>query len=192
MAQDNLTDFLNTEFSDSEENTGEDIFKLYQEELKNIRPCTPEEEERLLEALLLGDKAAADRLVEGNLKKAVDLAESFRDKGLPLNDLIQEANMALILAVREYEGGDFALQMQARIQEAMEAALEFQTAENRIEEEMAARVNVLKDISASMANELGREATVAELAERMKMTEEEIRDIMKLTLDAMSVSGEGL
>ena len=50
-------------------------------------------------------------------------------------------------------------------------------------------VNVLKDISAAMAQELGREATAAELAERMRMTEEEIRDIMKLTLDAMSVSG---
>ena len=55
---------------------------------------------------------------------------------------------------------------------------------------MAARVNVLKDISASMARELGREATLAELAERMKMSEDEIRDIMKLTMDAMKVSGQ--
>ena len=67
-----------------------------------------------------------------------------------------------------------------------------QREEMDIEEEMAARVNVLKDISAGMARELGREATVTELAERMKMTEEEIRDIMKLTLDAMSVSGEAM
>lgn len=72
----------------------------------------------------------------------------------------------------------------------MEEALELQDTECRIEEEMLARVNVLKDISASMAEELGREATVEELAARMKMTEEEIKDIMKLTLDAMSVSGE--
>ena len=72
----------------------------------------------------------------------------------------------------------------------MEEALELQDTECRIEEEMLARVNVLKDISASMAEELGREATVEELAARLKMTEEEIKDIMKLTLDAMSVSGE--
>ena len=60
--------------------------------------------------------------------------------------------------------------------------------ETKVEEEMLARVNVLKEVSKRMAEELGREATVAELAEKMKMTEDEIRDIMKLTLDAMSVS----
>ena len=65
-----------------------------------------------------------------------------------------------------------------------------QKAEHAVEEEMAARVNVLKDISQMMAEELGREATVEELAAKMKMTEEEIKDIMKLTLDALSVSGE--
>lgn len=54
--------------------------------------------------------------------------------------------------------------------------------------QVAARVNVLKDISKMMAEELGREATVEELAEKMKMTAEEIKDIMKVTLDAMSVS----
>ena len=47
---------------------------------------------------------------------------------------------------------------------------------------------MLKDISKMMAEELGREATVEELAEKMKMTAEEIKDIMKVTLDAMSVS----
>ena len=70
-----------------------------------------------------------------------------------------------------------------------ESGLSFGAA-TEIEEEMAARVNVLKDISASMARELGREATLAELAERMKMSEDEIRDIMKLTMDAMKVSGQ--
>ena len=73
---------------------------------------------------------------------------------------------------------------------AIEDALQIQNRETKIEEEMAARVNVLKDISASMARELGREATLAELAERMKMSEDEIRDIMKLTMDAMKVSGQ--
>ena len=53
---------------------------------------------------------------------------------------------------------------------------------------MLARVNVLQTVSQRMAEELGREATVEELAEKMKMTVEEIKAIMKLTLDAMSVS----
>ena len=56
---------------------------------------------------------------------------------------------------------------------------------------MAARVNVLQTVSQVMAKELGREATVAELAEKMKMTEDEVKDIMKLALDAITVKGEG-
>ena len=72
----------------------------------------------------------------------------------------------------------------------IEDALELQNTEYKVEEEMLARVNVLKDISAGMAEELGREATVEELAERMQMTVEEVKDIMKQTLDAMTVTGE--
>ena len=63
--------------------------------------------------------------------------------------------------------------------------------EDDIKENVAARVNVLQTVSQMMAKELGREATVAELAEKMKMTEDEIRDIMKQALDALTVSGEG-
>ena len=55
---------------------------------------------------------------------------------------------------------------------------------------MVDRVNTLKDLSRDMAEELGREATVEELARRMELTADEIRDIMKMTLDAMSVMGE--
>ena len=51
-------------------------------------------------------------------------------------------------------------------------------------------VHALRALAQSMARELGREATLAELAERMKMSEDEIRDIMKLTMDAMKVSGQ--
>lgn len=56
---------------------------------------------------------------------------------------------------------------------------------------MAARVNVLQTVSQVMAKELGREATVDELAEKMKMTPDEIKEIMKLALDALTVNGEG-
>ena len=79
--------------------------------------------------------------------------------------------------------------MEKRIREAVEDALKLQDTEDKIEEEVTARVNVLKDISASMAKELGREATVEELAERIKLSADETRDMMKITLDAMSVVG---
>lgn len=171
---------------------GVDYYRMYMDEIAGIAPCTEEEEERLLQEILSGNSGAKDRLLEGYLGWAVSLAEEYRDQGLSAGDLVQEANMALLLAVRGYEGGSFRMQAEKEIRTALEEALRVQREETDIEEEMAARVNVLKDISASMARELGREATVEELAERMKMTEEEIKDIMKLTLDAMSVSGEAM
>ena len=167
-----------------------DFYQMYQEEMDGIVPCTAQEIEELSEELLNGSETAKKRLVEGCLAMASEIAEEYQNKGLSAGDLGQEANMALLVLASEYEGGNFRAQAEERIREALEEALEFQDTECRIEEEMLARVNVLKDISASMAEELGREATVEELAARMKMTEEEIKDIMKLTLDAMSVSGE--
>lgn len=98
--------------------------------------------------------------------------------------------MALILALGEYGSQNKAFRdlVKEQVEQALTAAVAEQKQENDIEEEMVARVNVLKDISAKMAEDLGREATVEELAETMKMTVDEIKDIMKLTLDAMSVS----
>ncbi len=172
------------------EDRGIDVLEMYIEELKQVPSCTPEEEETLLKSLAEGKKDAAGRLVEGKLMEAMGIAAEYRDRGLSMNDLIQEASMALLMAANEYTGGDFNGLMKQRIRQALEEALSLQDNEVKIEEEMAARVNVLKDISASMANELGREATVEELAERMKMTADEIKDIMKLTLDAISVVGD--
>ncbi|MDD6074509.1 MAG: sigma-70 domain-containing protein [Clostridium sp.] len=166
-----------------------DVFQMYIEELEKVDPCTPEEEEKLLTDLAEGKKDASRRLVEGKLKDALKIAAEYRDRGLPMNDLVQEASMALLLTANEYTGGDFKGQMERRIREAVEEALKLQDTEDKIEEEVTARVNVLKDISASMAKELGREATVEELAERMKLSTDEISDIMKITLDAMSVVG---
>lgn len=82
----------------------------------------------------------------------------------------------------------FRIYMKEQVEAALEAALDEQKNSEQVGEELLARVNVLKDISQQMAEELGREATVSELAAKMKMTEDEIKDIMKLTLDAMSVS----
>lgn len=167
-----------------------DFYSMYKEELDKIFPCDMEEHDTLLKGVLAGDENAKKRLIECHLKETAELAEEYRDKGLPVGDLVQEANMALILFVDEYSGGDFSSEAEKRIRKALAEALDWQDTEFKVEEEMAARVNVLNDISTSMAKELDREPTVEELAERMKMTVDEIKDIMRLTLDAMSVSGE--
>lgn len=166
----------------------DDVYQMYLDEIEGISPCTGEEAAGLLTAVRQGDKAARERLLEGKLHTAAELAKPFAGQGLPMGDLIQEANIALIMAIDNYGDGDFDEFLKERVTEQLNAAIELQKSEAKVEEEMLARVNVLKDISQQMAEELGREATVEELSKKMKMTEDEIKDIMKLTLDAMSVS----
>lgn len=187
---DKIKKVYNTDEETLDFGMSEDFYQLYKEELKQILPCDDEELKALLVASAEGDKASKKRLVECHLNAAAALAEEYQDRGLPVGDLVQEANIALLLVAEGYTGGDFKAQMEDGIREALEEALRIQDTERNVEEEIAARVNVLGDISSQMAKELGREATLSELAERMKMTPDEIRDIMKLTLDAMSLSGE--
>ena len=103
-------------------------------------------------------------------------------------DLIQEASLELMMLADEGFEDSFEKLLESRIRVRMEEIINDQKKEADIEEEMLARVNVLQEVSKSMAEELGREAKLSELAERMKMTEDEVREIMKVTMDALSMS----
>lgn len=165
----------------------DDFYQMYLEELEAVAEAGPEEELSLLERLAAGDVSARERLIEGNLKRVLEYAKEYDGRGLPMGDLVQEGNMALTALAMEYESGAFQELLRERVCACIEAALEEQRMEAEIEENVAARVNVLQEVSRVMAKELGREATVEELAAKMKMTEDEIRDIMKVTLDAVNV-----
>lgn len=167
----------------------DDYYQMYLDEIELIAPCGPEEEKTLLTRISNGEDAAKNRLMEGMLSYIAEIVKGYSDSGLPMGDLVQEANVALVMTVDSWqEGEDFRSLLEANVKAALEAAIKEQELEEKVEEEMLARVNVLKEISRQMAEELGREATVEELAEKMKMTVDEIKAIMKLTLDAMSVS----
>ena len=168
----------------------DDVYQMYLEEVKRIPACTRKEERLLLDQIRDGNASARERLLEGMLHFVLELSGRYKNRGLPMGDLVQEANMALLLALEQYEKGEFRRQVEDLAVSRIEEALEQQSQEKQAAEEVAARVNVLKDISQMMAEELGREATVEELAAEMKMTVEDIKDIMKVTLDAMSVSPE--
>ena len=110
------------------------------------------------------------RMVEGSLAKVAQMVKEYEGRELPMSDVVQEANVALTAAAAAYDGSQQWQEFLAQeIRQAVEAALEEQKTEAEIEENMTARVNVLQTVSQVMAKELGREATVAELAEKMKM-----------------------
>ena len=145
----------------------DDVYQMYLDEIAAICPMDAAEEEQLIQKLKSGDTTVRSRLMEGYLPFIAETAKSYADQGLPIGDLVQEANMALIMAVDQYQDGDFKSQVKALAEEMIKAALEEQGLETKVEEEMLARVNVLKEVSKRMAEELGREASVTELAEKM-------------------------
>ncbi len=180
---------VDDEFNNAnEELNPEDIYRVYMEEIAAIPPCSEEENEKLLGEIRSGNKAARERLIEGNLKNALFFVQDYINKGVPMADLIQEASMELMMLADEGFEGSFEKLLESRIRVRMEEIINDQKKEMDIEEEMLARVNVLQEVSKSMAEELGREAKLSELAERMKMTEDEVREIMKVTMDALSMS----
>ena len=180
---------VDDEFNNSEEDlSAEDIYRVYMEEIAAIPPCSEAENAKLLGEIRNGNKAARERLIEGNLKNALFFVQDYINKGVPMADLIQEASMELMMLADEGFEGSFEKLLERRIRVRMEEIINDQKKEADIEEEMLARVNVLQEVSKSMAEELGREAKLSELAERMKMTEDEVREIMKVTMDALSMS----
>lgn len=163
-------------------------YQMYQNELEKILPCSEEEQMQLVLRLLQGDVQAKKRLVEGNLGRVISIAEEYADKGVRIEDLVAEGNLALALAVEEYQEGDFIIFAEQAVRSAIEAAL---TEEDRYDEtgaNLAAMVNVMNEVSTRLAKEYGREATVKEIAEKMKMEEDQIRELMKIALSAVSVS----
>ena len=98
--------------------------------------------------------------------------------------------MAVTEFLTDAGDGDFEGFLAARMKAALDLAVEEQQSAKQTGEELAARVNVLQTVSQMLAKELGREATVEELADKMKMTAGEVKDIMKMAMDAMSMNAE--
>ncbi len=180
-----------TEEAENQEDDGmqtEDIYRVYMEELAAIQPCTAAENEELLGKVKAGVAGARERLIEGNLRNALMHVQSYINRGVPMADLIQEASMELMMLVDDAFEGSFEKLLESRIRVRMEEVISEQTSASNIEEEVLARVNVLQEVSKDLAERFGREPKLEELAEYMKMTEEEVREIMKVTMDALSLS----
>ncbi len=178
---------MEMEEEENEETLAEDIYRVYMEEVAAIPACSETENARLLLEVKKGSEEARKRMIEGNLRTALLYVREYLNRGVAMADLIQEASMELMMLVDEGLEGSFERLLESRIRVRMEEVIKEQKAETEIAEEMLARVNVLQEVSKRMAEELGREASLKELAERMKMTEDDVREIMKATMDALSL-----
>lgn len=175
----------------------DDVYQMYLEELKYIIPCSEQETNELLRLLIQGNQSAKKRLSEGYLHKILEWTDSYKETELSYPDLLQEANIALTCVINEcallsepIDNAAFSAMLKTRVEDIITTIVKEYKSLEKEQEEMVAKVNVLEIVSQKLAAEHGRQPTVAELATTMKMTEAEINEIMKWTIDALSVSGE--
>ncbi len=166
------------------------VLQMYMEEIGDIRELGEEEEREFVEKMLAGDEEAKLILIESRLKLVADIAMKYQNRGLLLGDLIQEGNIGLLQGVEEYSASveiPFSQFCIHEIQRGIEQAIKLQKDSQSVGKKIVNRVNELDEAAQDLARELGREATPVELAKRMNITEEEVKDLMKMSLDAISV-----
>lgn len=161
---------------------------LYKEELHQLDQSKTDEIQVLLKRHLLMDQASTTKLIEYHLPLVAAIADKFENQDIDLGDLIQEGNIALIQAVNAYREGEFEAYIRSAVNEAMSAFIKQQAGVSHVGQYVANQANLLMDISAELAEDLGREANLAELAGRMKLPEETIEALMRFSLEAVSVS----
>lgn len=168
--------------------------RLYLEELESLETLTEQEKTRLFLAVRNGQEEAKGPLLEGYLPVVAALAEKYKNKGMLVEDLIQEGNIGLLQAldkvsdIAKVEDADTFLVESVR--KAMVDAVDEEIGENDWESSVLAKSGLINEAAKYLAEDLGRVATLQELAEYTKLPEKEIEDIRKLSLDAIEV-GKG-
>lgn len=187
-----------TEIPDGEIEVKEDpldaeMVSIYKQETGSLTQIPDDQVERIARKLAKGDENARNLLIESNLALAMEIAGDYRGKGLPMSDLIQESNIGLMLAVNDYEPemhGRFHGFVEGMIRRQIENSLDEYNHSTRSAMKMAMRVNELNRIATAFAREYEREARPHELAERMGISEDQVRELMKVSLDAIAVLDE--
>ncbi len=157
-----------------------------------------EEEAELARRIRVSDQEALDKLVRSNLRFVVSVAKKYQNQGVSLSDLINEGNLGLIRAAHKFDetkGIKFISYAVWWIRQAILQALAEQSRIVRVPLNRAGTLHRIGKRASLLLQELGREATHAEIAEGMDITEEEVAKTMSisqvhLSLDAPLTPGE--
>ncbi|MBP3436927.1 MAG: RNA polymerase sigma factor RpoD [Clostridia bacterium] len=168
----------------------DDPVRMYLKEIGKIPLLSPEKERYLAERIALGDQAAKNELVEANLRLVVSIAKRHVDKGMHFLDLIQEGNLGLMKAVEKFDyrkGYKFSTYATWWIRQSITRAIADQARTIRIPVHMVETIHKVSRTSKQLLQEFGREPTTEEIAERLDMPPERVREIMKIAQDPVSL-----
>lgn len=167
-----------------------DPIRMYLKEIGKIPLLSTDEEIELAKQMEKGDEEARKKLAEANLRLVVSIAKRYVGRGMQFLDLIQEGNLGLIKAVEKFDyrkGYKFSTYATWWIRQAITRAIADQARTIRIPVHMVETINRLIRTSRQMVQELGREPTLEELAGKMDMPVERVREIKKISQDPVSL-----
>ncbi len=168
----------------------DDPVRMYLKEIGKIPLLNSEREMFLAERIALGDKQAKDELVEANLRLVVSIAKRHVGKGMYFLDLIQEGNLGLMKAVEKFDyhkGYKFSTYATWWIRQAITRAIADQARTIRIPVHMVETIHKVSRTARQLLQELGREPSSEEIAEKIGMSTEKVREIMKIAQDPVSL-----
>ena len=168
----------------------EDPVGMYLKEIGKVPLLTAEEEIELAKRMEAGDEKAKQKLAEANLRLVVSIAKRYVGRGMLFLDLIQEGNLGLIKAVEKFDyekGYKFSTYATWWIRQAITRAIADQARTIRIPVHMVETINKLIRESRQLLQELGREPLPEEIAERMGISVERVREILKISQEPVSL-----
>ena len=168
----------------------DDPVRLYLKEIGRVPLLSPDRERELAQRMADGDPTAKNELVEANLRLVVSIAKRYVGRGMFFLDLIQEGNLGLMKAVEKFDytkGYKFSTYATWWIRQAITRAIADQARTIRIPVHMVETIHKVSRYSRQMLQELGREATAEEIGEKMGMSAEKVREIMKIAQDPVSL-----
>ena len=167
-----------------------DPVRMYLKEIGSVPLLTEDEEVSLALKIEQGDQEAKQRLAEANLRLVVSIAKRYVGRGMQFLDLIQEGNMGLMKAVEKFDyrkGFKFSTYATWWIRQAITRAIADQARTIRIPVHMVETINKLIRIQRQLLQELGKEPTPEQIAEKMEMPTEKVREILKIAQEPVSL-----
>ncbi|CDF00827.1 MAG: RNA polymerase sigma factor RpoD [Ruminococcus sp.] len=168
----------------------DDPVKIYLKEIGRVPLLSPEEEIELAQRMATGDPYARKRLSEANLRLVVSIAKKYVGRGMQFLDLIQEGNLGLIKAVEKFDytkGFKFSTYATWWIRQAITRAIADQARTIRIPVHMVETITKVKKVSSQLLHENGHDPTPEEIAEKLEMPVEKVREIMRIAQDPVSL-----
>lgn len=167
-----------------------DPVRMYLKEIGRISLLSPEEELELSERVASGDEVAINKLAESNLRLVVSIAKRYVGRGLLFLDLIQEGNIGLMKAVDKFDsdkGYKFSTYATWWIRQAITRALADQARTIRVPVHMVETINKMSRIQRQLTLELNREPSEDELAKKMGISVEKVREVIKISQEPVSL-----